>query len=323
MNPSGRVVIIGAGMVGASCAYAMTIQETAKEVLLMDIAEDLAKANVLDIHDAANFTNGVAVFYATYKDLLDGDIIVITAGAAQKEGQSRLDLLNINTKIIKDIIKTINETKKQVYVLMVTNPVDVLTYIASKEANLPKGMVFGSGTFLDTSRLRGLLHEDLNVNPINVHAYILGEHGDSSFPALSSASVAGVKLSELVNIDSNYREDVAKRVREKAYKIIEGKKATYYGIGAAVSRICRAIIRDENRVVPLSIVLNGEYGLSDLAIGVPAKLSSSGVEVYSEVPLDKVELEQLQHSASIIKESIVSIESSPKKESVKNLFVKL
>ncbi len=304
VSPSGRVVVVGTGMVGSSAAYAMVLQEVAKEVLLIDIAEGLAKANVLDMHDAANFTNGVEVKYATYSDLIDGDIIVVTAGAAQKDGQTRLDLLNINVKIIRDIVSKIKEVNKSVFILMVTNPVDVLTYIAATESGLPQGMVFGSGTFLDTARLRGLIHEDLNINPINVHAYILGEHGDSSFPALSSATIGGVPLSDIVNTDQTYRDDVAKRVREMAYKIIEGKKATYYGIGAAVSRICRAIIRDENRVMPLSVVLSGEYGLSSIAIGVPAKLGSNGVEIYKEVRLDEQEKALLQTSAEIVKNSI-------------------
>lgn len=311
VSPSGRVVVIGAGMVGATAAYTMVVQETAKAVLLIDIAEDLAKANVLDMHDAANFTNGVEVLYATYSDLKDGDIVVITAGAAQKDGQTRLDLLNINAKIIRDIVSKIKETQKSVFILMITNPVDVLTYIAATESGLPDGMVFGSGTFLDTARLRGLIHEDLNVNPINVHAYILGEHGDSSFPALSSANIGGVKLSEIITVDEAYRESVKSRVREMAYKIIEGKKATYFGIGAAVSRICRAIIRDEHRIMPLSVVLKGEYGLEGVAIGVPAKLSSSGVEIYKEVPLDEDEKKHLSESAQIIKDSISEVSSKP------------
>lgn len=307
VNPSGRVVVVGTGMVGASSAYAMVMQEIAKDILLIDIAEDLAKANVLDMHDAANFTNGVDVKYATYSDLIDGDIVVITAGAAQKEGQTRMDLLNINVKIIRDIVSKIKETNKSVFILMVTNPVDVLTYVAATESGLPEGMVFGSGTFLDTARLRGLLHEDLDINPINVHAYILGEHGDSSFPALSSANIGGVKLSELVTIDQKYRDDIANRVREAAYKIIEGKKATYYGIGAAVSRICRAIIRDERRIMPLSVVVNGKYGLNSVALGVPAIVGSMGVQVHSEVPLDEIESEMLKKSAEVIKESIAQV----------------
>jgi len=319
VTPSGRVVVIGAGMVGSTAAYTMVVQETAKAVLLIDIAEDLAKANVLDMHDAANFTNGVEVLYATYSDLKDGDIIVVTAGAAQKDGQTRLDLLTINAKIIRDIVSKIKETKKSVFILMITNPVDVLTYIAATESGLPNGMVFGSGTFLDTARLRGLIHEDLNVNPINVHAYILGEHGDSSFPALSSANIGGVKLSEIITVDEAYRETVKSRVREMAYKIIEGKKATYFGIGAAVSRICRAIIRDEHRIMPLSVVLNGEYGLEGVAIGVPTKLSSGGAEIYKEVPLDIGEKQHLSESAKIIKDSIAQVSN----KSTTTLFSKL
>lgn len=307
MNPSARVVIVGAGMVGSSSAYCLLMQEVTKEILIIDIDEDMARAQVLDMHDAANFTNGAEIKYATYNDLADGDIVVITAGAAQKEGQSRLDLLNTNVKIIKDIVGKIKDTEKKVYILMITNPVDVLTYIAAKESGLPKGMVFGSGTFLDTARLRGMLHEDLGVNPINVHAYILGEHGDSSFPVLSSANIGGVSLSNIVNVDEAYRKETSTRVRETAYKIIESKKATYYGIGAAVSKICRAIIRDENRIIPLSVVLEGEYELSDLAIGVPAKLGSKGVDVYKEISLDDNEKELLKKSADIIKQAISQV----------------
>lgn len=311
--PSGRVVVVGSGMVGASSAYAVLIQEVSKEILLIDIAEELAQANVLDMNDAANFTNGVGVQYGHYSDLVDGDIVVITAGAAQKEGQTRLDLLNINAKIIRDIINQIKLTGKKVFILMVTNPVDVLTYIAATESGLPEGMVFGSGTFLDTARLRGLIHQDLNVNPINVHVYILGEHGDSSFPVLSSATIGGTRLANLVDINDDYRSELTNRVREKAYKIIQGKKATYYGIGAAVAKICRAIIRNENRIVPLSVTLNGEYGLSNVAIGVPAVLGANGVKVFKEITLDDLEKEQLAKSANIIKDSISQVvaESKP------------
>lgn len=305
--PSGRVVVVGAGMVGASSAYSILTQEISKEILLIDIAEELAYANVLDMNDAANFTNGVEVKLAHYSDLIDGDIIVITAGAAQKEGQTRLDLLTINAKIIRDIINQIKETGKKVYILMVTNPVDVLTYIAATESGLPDGMVFGSGTFLDTARLRGLLHQDLKVNPINVHVYILGEHGDSSFPALSCATIGGTQLSKLIDLTPEYRNEITNRVREKAYKIIQGKKATYYGIGAAVAKICRAIIRNENRIIPLSVVLKGEYDLDGVAVGVPAVIGASGVKAFKEIVLDESEIQLLKRSAEIIKQSISQV----------------
>jgi L-lactate dehydrogenase len=307
INPSHRVAIIGAGNVGASIAYSILNQEITKEILIMDIAEDLAKAQVLDMQDASNFTHGVKVTFANYDDLEDGDVVVITCGAAQKEGQTRVELLGINTKIIRDVISKIKKTKKTVYIIMVTNPVDVLTYIAATESGLPEGMVFGSGTYLDTARLRNTLSKKLDLNGSNIHAYIIGEHGDTSLPVLSSCNIGGMPLEKFITIDKEFYKNVAQEVRDTAYEIIKGKKSTYYGIGSAIAKIVKAIIRNEKKIIPLSVILNGEYGYKDVCIGVPAKISSKGVEVIGEIGLNKEESNMFKTSVDFVKENIKTV----------------
>lgn len=306
LSPSGRVVVVGAGNVGASAAYAVLTQDIANEIMIIDIAEDLARAQVLDLQDAASFTKGVAVKYGQYSDLEDGDIVVVTAGAAQKEGQTRLELLEINVKITKSIISAINATGKRVYLCMVTNPVDVLTYVVSREAKLPSQLIFGSGTYLDSARLRRAISDQIKINTRNIHAYILGEHGDSSFPGLSIANVAGVPLKEFMtpDLETGKEIDLAQVVRDKAYVIIKGKKATYYGIGVAIAEICRIIIRNEERIIPLSVPLTGQYGVEGVSISVPAKLSSNGVQVMPELQLSQTEKEQFNHSVKTLKDNI-------------------
>ncbi len=308
--PSQRVVIIGAGNVGSTAAFSILTQEVANEIILIDINEELGKSQVLDMQDAADFTQGVEVSFGSYDDLINGDVVVITCGAAQKEGQTRLDLLNINAKIIRDVVSKIKATGKIVYVLMVTNPVDILTYIAVTESGLPKGMVFGSGTYLDSARLRVSIADELNVSTANVHAYILGEHGDSSFPAISGGNIAGIKLEKFYQINDELYDRITEKVRDKAYDIINGKGATYYGIGSAVARIVKSIINNDKRIAPVSIMLNGEYGLSDLSIGVPAMIDSEGAKIIGEISLNDKEREMLNKSAEIIKENISHINNS-------------
>lgn len=308
LNPTGRVVVIGAGMVGSSIAYAILNQEIAKEIVITDIAEDLAKGHVLDMQDAAQFTNGTKIQYGSYSSLQDGDVVVITCGAAQKEGQTRQDLIKINAGIIRDVIKSIRETNKQVFIVMVTNPVDIMTYIAVTESGLPGNMVFGSGTYLDTGRLRLAIGNKVKANAHSIHAYILGEHGDTSFALLSNSSVAGIDLNKLINVDENLYEELMQAVRGKAYEIIKGKKATYFGIGNAVAVIVRSIIRDEEIVIPVSVMLNNNYGQSDLCVGVPAKVSSSGAEIIGEVSFNQIEQDHFTKSAIYLKEQLQLIQ---------------
>lgn len=303
IDPTGRVVIIGSGNVGASCAYSILNQEIAHEILMIDINLELNYAQVLDLHDAGNFTSGVEVIEGDYSKIRTGDIVVLTAGFAQKEDQSRTDLLNLNAQIISDILAKIKETGKIVYLLVVTNPVDVLTYIAIKESGIPENMVFGSGTFLDTARLRVYLGQKLGVNPKNVHAYILGEHGDSSFPVLSSANIGGIALRNFQNYEE-ITEGIVEKIRDQAYTIIKGKKATYYGIGSAVAKICKSILRDENSLITLSVMLKGEYGESEVVLGVPAKVGMHGAKIIGEIQMDENEKTMFKNSAEVVKNNI-------------------
>lgn len=309
MTPSNRVVIVGAGNVGSSIAYCLITKELSKEILMIDIAEDLVNGQVLDMQDSCDFTNGIDITTANYSDLRDGDIVVVTCGAAQKEGETRLDLLKTNARIIRNVVASIRETGKNVYILMVTNPVDVLTYIAIKESGLSKNQVFGSGTFLDSARLRVHLAKKLGVGTTSTHAHVLGEHGDSSFPALSSASISNIPLSSFIDITDDMYSHVSEEVRDKAYKIIKGKKATYYGIGSAVTRIVESILKDENRIMPLSTLLEGEYGHENVSISVPVRIGSSGVKIVKEMNLSQKEKEMFKHSVDTLKEYIHSIEA--------------
>jgi len=307
MTPSNRVVIIGAGNVGSSIAYSLLSQEIAQEILILDIANELVNAQVLDMQDSANFTHGIKIEVGDYKDLIDGDIVVITCGVAQKEGETRIDLLKTNAGIIRNVVKSIKDTTRNVYLLMVTNPVDILTYIAVKESGLPEAQVFGSGTFLDTARLRVALSKETGVSSSSIHAYVMGEHGDTSFPVLSNASVSGISLGKFINNDAKFYKDIQLNVKDKAYQIIKGKKATYYGIGSAIARICKIILHDEKRIVPLSVVLNGEYGYKDISIGVPVLLSKKGVEFVGEIDLDQTEKEMMKKSTDEIRSYLDNI----------------
>lgn len=301
VNPSGRVMVVGTGMVGAASAYALVNQGIAREILLFDIAEGLAKSQTLDLQDASAFTHTTKIRRASYNDLIDGDILVVTSGSPQKDGLRRLDLLKLNADIIKEIAHVIRESGKKVFVIMVTNPVDILTYIMGKESGLPLNMVMGTGTYLDTGRLQVILSEKLNVNPQDISAYVFGEHGDSSFPVLGDAEVAGVNLSNFMEINEEVYEQLANQVRSRAYEIIEGKGSTHFGIGASVAAMCKMIIRDENHIIPMTALLTGQYGFSDVCTGVLARLGSGGYEVAPEIELTEREKELFHNSVEILK----------------------
>jgi L-lactate dehydrogenase len=304
IQPSGNVVIIGGGNVGASIAFNLVSEEIANEITIIDIAKEMARAQAADLADAANFSFGTTVREGGYDQIQDGDLIVITCGAAQKEGQTRLDLLNINAKIIRSVLDQIKQTGKNVYIIMVTNPVDVLTYIAVQEYGFPQNQVFGSGTYLDTGRLRVYLGQKFEVNPHSVHAYIIGEHGDTSFPALSKASVGGIPLRHFMELNERVYDQLTQEVRQQAYEIIKAKQATYYGIGAAVGELCRIILRNEKRIVALSVLAEGYYEQADVCFGLPVRLGSDGVKFVGELRLNDLEKETLHKSCQVLKESV-------------------
>lgn len=299
-----QVFVIGAGMVGATAAYALLVREIVREIVLIDIHQEIAEGQVMDMNHASAFGSGVNIRVGDYSEIKENDIIVITSGASQQAGEDRHKSAETNVKIIKEVVGRVMKNGVPVFIIMVTNPVDVLTYVAYKESGLPIERVFGTGTSLDTARLKFMLSERLQVNAANTVAFILGEHGDTSFPALSAATIEGIPLKKYTTFKEEFVSDIMREVRESAYKIVADKKATYYGIGSTVSEIVASIVENRYRIFAISSVLNGEYGHSNVAIGVPAMLNSSGVKVLENYPLNSQETKLLQKSVDFIKESI-------------------
>lgn len=306
-----KVALIGTGMVGMSFAYAAAIEGICNELVLIDIDADRARGEALDLQHAIPFVNvGVQVHAGGYELCKDADVAVIPAGAPQLPGETRLDLVEKNSKIMRSIIKPLLASGFDGIILVASNPVDVMTYVAMKESGLPTHRVFGSGTFLDSGRLRYILAEKLEIAPTSIHSYIIGEHGDSSLPAYSAATVAGKPLYKFVEEKKIALEDLDasyKYVREAAYEIIRRKKATYYGIGAALALIVRSILNDERKIMPLSAYLTGQYGQKDLYVGVPVVTSRAGIREVIEIPLNHEEKGKFDQSCSILKETIAKM----------------
>lgn len=299
-----QVFVIGAGMVGATAAYALLVREIAREIVLIDIHQELAEGQVMDMNHASTFSSGVSIRVGNYNEIKENDIIVITSGASQQPGEDRHKSAETNVKIIKEVVASIMKNGVPVFIIMVTNPVDVLTYIAYKESGLPASRVFGTGTSLDTARLKFMISERLQVNAVNTVAFILGEHGDTSFPALSAATIEGIPIKKYTTFKEEYITDIMQEVRESAYKIVADKKATYYGIGSTVSELVAAVIENKHKIYAISCLLKGEYGHTDVAIGVPAIVSATGVKVLENYPLNSHETKMLQKSADFLKASI-------------------
>lgn len=303
-----KVILVGDGAVGSSFAFSMIQQGVAQEFGIIDIAKDKTKGDALDLEDATPWTAPKKVYSAEYSDCKDADIIVITSGAPQKPGETRLDLVNKNMKIMSSVVEPIVESGFDGIILVVANPVDILTHVVWKISGFPANRVFGTGTSLDTARLRVEISKMQNVDPRNVHAYMLGEHGDTEFPAWSTANVGNVKVTdwlekhpEVGDKDAKL-EEIHKTVANKAYEIINTKGATYYGIGTAAMRIVKAILNDEHAVMPMSVNMEGQYGLEGLHIGTPAIVGRKGIEQIIEVPLDDNEKVLMDKSATQLKE---------------------
>lgn len=304
-----KVFIVGAaGQVGASAAYAMTLKQTVSEIVLIDLHPDVAEGQAMDITDAAAFTDGVTVRVGDYSEIDTDDIVVITGGAAQKPGQTRLDLLNVNAGIIRDIVGKVMQNGKQIYLILVTNPVDVMTYVAAQVSGLPRHRVFGTGTTLESARLRAALAERLGVPAKEVEAFALGEHGDSTFSAISQARVCSIPLKDFPGCTHDTIATIDEEVSKKVYHIIETKRATYYGIGQVISEIVAALRRPLPTVFPVTSVLNGEYGLQDVSVSVPTMISTDGARPVRGYPLTQEEYAKLQHSAQVIRTAINDIQ---------------
>lgn len=300
-------VVGGGGMVGATAAYAMALNKAVEEIVLIDVNEQLAWGQAADIGDAMGFDSGVTVRVGSYDEIANNDIVVITAGAAQQPGQTRLELLSINAGIIRVIMKQVTKGRKKPFVLVVANPVDVLTYIAATEFGLEKGRVFGTGTTLDTSRLRSIIANDVGVHSREIDAYILGEHGDSSFSTIGSANVGDIPLKKFPGYDGRDYRGIDKKIRERAYKIIDSKKSTYFAIGLVVSKIVIALRRSTYSIFPVCSLLEGEYGVRDVVLGVPSTVSSEGVKILEGYQLTPDEKILLKKSAVVVKEAIATI----------------
>lgn len=300
-----KVVLVGDGAVGSSYAFAMAQQGIAEEFAIVDIIKEQTEGDAMDLEDATAFTAPKNIYSADYDTCKDADLVVITAGAPQKPGETRLQLVDKNLKIIKSVVEPIVKSGFDGIFLVAANPVDILTYAVQKLSGFPKNKVIGSGTSLDSARLRVALGKKLHVDPRDVIANIMGEHGDSEFAAYSSATVGGKPLLDIAKDEGISEDELLKiedDVRNKAYEIINRKGATFYGVATALMRISKAILRDENSVLPIGAPMNGEYGLNDLYIGTPAVVNASGVAKVIEVPLNDREKKAMADSAKQLEE---------------------
>ncbi|MFC0522608.1 L-lactate dehydrogenase [Pontibacillus salicampi] len=313
MERVNRVALIGTGFVGSSYAFALLNQGVADELVMIDLNKDKSEGDAMDLnHGLAFAPNYTKIWYGDYMYCKDADIVVITAGANQKPGETRLDLVEKNATIFKSIVDQVMGAGFNGIFVVATNPVDVLTHMTWKFSGLPSHRVIGSGTILDTARLRYSLGEYFEVDARNVHGYIMGEHGDSELPVWSQANIGGRSIHEVIRDNpEKYKEedleDLFIGVRDAAYHIIERKGATYYGIAMGLVRLTKAILHNENSILTVSAYLNGEYGQDDIYIGVPAVVNRSGVREVLELTLNEKEKEQFTHSANVLKETLAPV----------------
>lgn len=302
-----KVVIIGCGFVGAACAFSLMQSGLFSEMVLIDASKEKAEGEALDISHGAPFAKPIKIYAGTYDDIKNASLIIVTAGANQKPGETRLDLVKKNISIFKSIIPEIKNRNFKGVLLIVANPVDILTTVAVKLAGLPEHKVLGSGTVLDTARLKYELGNHLSVDPRSVHAFIIGEHGDSEIAAWSSANVSGIPLNNFCEMRGHFNHEeamkkIASDVKNSAYEIISKKKATYYGIAMSVKRICEAIVRDEKSILPVSSMMNGRYGIKAISLSMPAIVGKDGVETQVPIQLNQQEIADLQKSAKTLQE---------------------
>jgi L-lactate dehydrogenase len=304
-NGISRVALIGTGFVGSSYAFALLNQGVAEELVLIDLNKEKTEGDAMDLnHGIAFAPTPTRIWYGDYKDCQDADIVVICAGANQKPGETRLDLVEKNTKIFKSIVDQVMANGFDGIFLVATNPVDILTYAVWKFSGLPKDRVIGSGTILDTARFRYVLGDYFKIDARNVHAYIIGEHGDTELPVWSRADIGGKPILEMMQKREEYKaedlDELFVSVRDAAYHIIERKGATYYGIAMGLVRLTKAILQNENSILTVSAFLDGEYGSKDIYIGVPAVVNRNGIREIVELDLNEKEKEQFKHSVEVL-----------------------
>jgi len=308
-----KVTIIGAGFVGSTTAYTLMMSGLVSELVLIDVNKDKAEGEVMDLNHGMQFVRPVRVYHGEYSDCAGSDIIIITAGANQKPGETRIDLVHKNTAIFRSIVNEVKKYATDSILLVVTNPVDILTYVTWKLSGFPVSRVIGSGTVLDTARFRYLLGRHAGIDPRNVHAYIIGEHGDTEVAAWSLTNIAGMTMDEFCRTCNKCEGQLSKYeiyndVKNAAYHIIERKGATYYAVALAVKRIVEAIIRDENSILTVSSLLENKYGVSGVCLSLPTIVNSSGISNVLDLPLNSDEVSLFRKSAESMKEVIDSLD---------------
>lgn len=308
-----KAAVIGCGFVGSTIAYTLMQKGLFSEMVLLDANHPKAEGEAMDISHGLPFSHAMDIYAGTYEDIADASVVVITAGANQRPGETRLDLVQKNAKIMRAVIEEIKRVNCEGILMIVSNPVDILTEVALMQSGFPKERVIGSGTVLDTARLKYLISEKLSVDSRNVHAFIAGEHGDSELAVWSCANIYGIGLGEFAKMTGygdfeDEKEKIYSAVRDSAYEIIDRKGATYYGIGMAAAKIAEAIVRDSHTVAPVSVSLNGEYGLSGLCLSIPSVIGRGGAEQVLEINLSHEEKQRLEKSANELKEVLGQID---------------
>jgi len=309
-----KIAIIGAGNVGSTFAFSLMISGLAREIVLIDKNESLAIGECMDLNHGLSFAHPTKIYASGFEGCENADIVVITAGANQKPNETRTDLVNKNVALFKDIVPAVAKYAKDAILLVVTNPVDILTYVTLKLSGFPPNKVIGSGTVLDTARLKYMISEYAKVDPSNIHAYIIGEHGDTELPVWSNATIGGMDIetycSEYAKLGNakNELSAIFEKVKNAAYEIIKLKGATNYSIAMSLVKITRAIIRDENSILPVSTLITDYYGISDVCISIPSIVNTKGVEQYVRLELSIEEQELFKHSANTLKKFIKAID---------------
>lgn len=301
-----KAVMIGCGFVGSASVFALMQSGLFSEIAMIDADAEKAEGEAMDISHGIPFAKQMRVYAGTYDDVKDAGIVIVTAGANQKPDETRLDLVNKNVGIFKQIIPEIAKRDFGGILLIVANPVDILTQVAQKLSGLPESRVIGSGTVLDSGRLKYRLGEHLGVDSKSVHAFIIGEHGDSEIAAWSSANISGIPLNDFCEMRGHYRhveaeKEIAEEVKNSAYEIIKRKHATYFGVAMAVKRICEVIVRDEKSILPVSTAMHGEYGIDGVVLSMPCIVGKEGIETKVPYRLNEEETKKLQESAEVLK----------------------
>ena len=308
-----KAVMVGCGFVGSASVFSLMQSGIFSEIVMIDADREKAEGEAMDISHGIPFGKEMKIRAGGYEEVRDAGIVIVTAGANQKPGETRLDLVNKNVAIFKQIIPEIMKNKFDGILLIVANPVDILTHVAQKISGLPEYKVIGSGTVLDTARLKCQLGEHLGVDSKSVHAFIIGEHGDSEIAAWSSANVSGIPLSDFCEMRGFFEhekatKEIAEKVKNSAYEIIKRKRATYFGVAMAVRRLCEAVVRDEKSILPVSTKMRGEYGIDGVVLSMPCIVGKDGIETKVPIRLNEEEIKNLQESAELLKKILTDLE---------------